>query len=76
MSENDYCVYARNILTRLDAIGNPTTGFTSDIVRETGNSSGGSKVNMGLAVMGVLVVFFLIVALLKKKQARPQSKLE
>lgn len=42
MSENDYCVYARNILTRLDAIGNPTTGFTSDIVRETGNSSGGS----------------------------------
>lgn len=42
MSENDYCVYARNILSRLDSIGNPTTRFTSDIVRESSNSSGGS----------------------------------
>lgn len=32
--------------------------------------------NMGLAVMGVIIVLFLVLALLKKKQPRPQSKLE
>ena len=32
--------------------------------------------NMGLAVMGVIILLFLVLALLKKKQPRPQSKLE
>lgn len=28
---DDYCVYARNILGRINAIGSPSTGFTSSI---------------------------------------------
>ena len=72
MSDNDYCVYARNILSRLDSIGNPTTGFTSDIVRETGNSTRGSTdINMGLAVIGGIIVMFLAMVVMRKKQARP-----
>lgn len=39
MSNEDYCVYARNILSRLDSIANPTTQFTSDIVRQSSNTS-------------------------------------
>ena len=29
MSDEDYCVYARNILGRLGSVANPTTGFVS-----------------------------------------------
>lgn len=39
MSNEDYCVYARNILSRLDSIANPTTQFTSDIVTSFRNRS-------------------------------------
>lgn len=28
---DDYCVYARSILGRLDALANPTTGFSADL---------------------------------------------
>lgn len=79
MSDEDYCVYARNILTRLDSIANPTTRFTSDIVRQSSNGSGNgawNDANMGLAVMMVVIAAFLIMALMKKKQTKPVSKLD
>ena len=75
MSEDDYCVYARNILGRLDSIPNPTSGFTADIIPESGQASGSLEPNMGLIVMGTLVLMFCLMAFLKKRKARPQSKL-
>lgn len=76
MSEDDYCVYARNILGQLDSIPNPTTGFTTDVVSEASQAQSSAEPNMGLLVMGALVLLFCIMTFLKKKQARPESKLE
>lgn len=39
---DDYCVYARSILGRLDALGNPTTGFSAAMENTTRTSSGSS----------------------------------
>ena len=36
---DDYCVYARNILNRIDALSSPSTGFTSSITNTTRNST-------------------------------------
>lgn len=72
-------MYARNILTRLDTIVNPTTSFTSDIVRQSSNNNANTsdgEMNMGLLMIGVMMVMFLVMALLKKKQVKPVSKLE
>lgn len=73
---DDYCVYARNILSRLDSIANPTTQFTADVARQF-ESSGSSPAHkdMGLMMMGVLVVVFLMMTLLRKKQQKVESKL-
>ena len=71
MSEDDYCVYARNILGRLDSIPNPTSGFTADIIPESAQASSSLEPHMGLMVMGTLVLLFCIMAFLKKKNARP-----
>ena len=77
MSHDDYCVYARNILGRLDRIPNPTTHFSSDVIAQTSSSMGQSnEVNMGLVMMGAMIVLFLIMSFLKRKQPQPESKLE
>lgn len=76
MSNEDYCVYARNILSRLHSIGAPTTQFTSDIVRETGNRSNQStQMNMGLIITAMIVLMFLVMAVIKKKQVKPVCKM-
>jgi len=36
---DDYCVYARNILNRIDALSSPSTGFTSSITNTARNST-------------------------------------
>lgn len=76
MSDDDYCVYARNVLGMLDQIPNRTSGFTADITRETTQSGSPLEANMGLLVTGALVLIFCIMAFLKRREARPQSKLE
>lgn len=68
MSEDDYCVYARNILGQLDGIANPTTGFTADVVPQNTATSNSLEPNMGLLVTGALVLLFCLFAFFKKKQ--------
>ena len=75
MSDDDYCVYARSILTRLDSIARPATQFTSDIVRETGNQpSQSTEINMGLIITVVMILMFMVMTVIKKKQAKPMCK--
>lgn len=75
MSEDDYCVYARNVLGRLDSIPNPTSGFTADIIPEGSQTASSLEPNMGLLVMGALVLIFCVMAFLQKKKSRGESKL-
>lgn len=74
MSDEDYCVYARSVLGRLDSIPNPTGGFTADIAREASNSTA-AQPDMGLLMLGALVLIFCAMALLKRRELRKESKL-
>lgn len=39
MSEDDYCVYARNILGQLNSISNPTTAFNADPTQQSSTTA-------------------------------------
>lgn len=72
---DDYCVYARSILGRLDAIANPTTGFSSSISNTTRTGAESGEMNMGLMMVAAITFVLLILSLLQKKKGLPQSKL-
>ena len=73
MSE-DYCVYARNILGRLNSVGNPTTAFNADSTQQGLNSVDGSS-NMGLIIVGLLVMVFIMLSYNVKNKKVPESKI-
>ena len=74
---DDYCVYARSILGRLDAIGNPTTGFNADLESTARTSSGSSsEMNLGLVMVAAVMLVMLVTMMLQKKKKAPLSKIE
>lgn len=76
MSNEDYCVYARNILFRLDQISNPTTGFTSDIVTHTNNTPSQSEFNIGLLVTIGMILLYIFARFASRRQSQPKSVLD
>ena len=74
MSE-DYCVYARNILGRLNSVGSPTTAFNADPSQQSLNTVGNSS-NMGLIIVGLLVMVFIMISYNMKQKKVGQSKIE
>lgn len=73
---DDYCVYARSILGRLDALGNPTTGFTTDLENTARTSSGSStEMNLGLMMVAAVMLVMLVTMVLQKKKKAPISKI-
>lgn len=72
MSEDDYCVYARNILGRLSEIPN-TTGFSTDVVNESPDLASQS---ISPTLMFMTVAALLMIALsLIQGSSRNKSKL-
>ena len=77
MSDDDYCVYARNILGRLSSISNPTTAFNADPTQQNSSSLGENGANVGLFMIGFLILAFMIISMRTKSGKKPaESKME
>lgn len=72
MSDDDYCVYARNILGRLSDIPN-TTGFTTDVVNESPDLATQS-ISPTMMVMAITALFLIALSLLQGSSSN-KSKL-
>lgn len=68
---DDYCVYARSILSRLDGIANPTTGFSSSISTATRANPEGGEMNMGLMMVAAIAFVLFVLSMLQKKKKLP-----
>ena len=64
MSEDDYCMYARNILGRLVEIPN-TTGFSSDITTESPDLNS-QPINPTIMMMTIMTLFLIALSLFNK----------
>ena len=77
MSDDDYCVYARNILGRLNSISNPTTAFNADPTQQGSSSVTDNPANIGLIMIGFLILAFMILSLkMKPGKKEGESKME
>ena len=77
MSDDDYCVYARNILGRLTSISSPTTAFNADPTQNNSSSVTDNPANVGLFMIGFLVLAFMILSMrMKSGKKAEESKME
>lgn len=68
---DDYCVYARSILSRLDGIANPTTGFSSSISTSTRVGPESGEMNMGLMMVAAIAFVLFVLSMMQKKKKLP-----
>ena len=72
MSDDDYCVYARNILGRLNSVSIPSTSFNSETTPST-SPTDTSGINVGIMIIMLLVAIFILLTIKSKGQKSKKS---